>query len=284
MNTFKTFFLLMVLSMMLLLIGGIIGGQGGIIVALIFALVMNVGAYWFSDKIALGMTKSQPITEQDDPELYGIVREQARVAGLPMPKVYEIYTESPNAFATGRSPNNAAVAVTTGIRRILSRDELSAVLAHEMAHVGNRDTLIMAVVATIAGAISMLAMIAQFSAIFGGMFGGREGRDNIIGMLIIAIVMPIAAALVRAAVSRTREFQADATGAHNCGNPLALASALQKLERGSEARPMRVAEGASHLFIVNPLKGANFASLFSTHPPTEERVRRLTEMSITPRF
>jgi len=283
-NTFKTFFLLMVLSMMLLLIGGIIGGQGGIIVALIFALVMNVGAYWFSDKIALGMTKSQPITEQDDPELYGIVREQARVAGLPMPKVYEIYTESPNAFATGRSPNNAAVAVTTGIRRILSRDELSAVLAHEMAHVGNRDTLIMAVVATIAGAISMLAMIAQFSAIFGGMFGGREGRDNIIGMLIIAIVMPIAAALVRAAVSRTREFQADATGAHNCGNPLALASALQKLERGSEARPMRVAEGASHLFIVNPLKGANFASLFSTHPPTEERVRRLTEMSITPRF
>ena len=284
MNTFKTFFLLMVLSMMLLLIGGIIGGQGGIIVALIFALVMNVGAYWFSDKIALGMTKSQPITEQDDPELYGIVREQARVAGLPMPKVYEIYTESPNAFATGRSPNNAAVAVTTGIRRILSRDELSAVLAHEMAHVGNRDTLIMAVVATIAGAISMLAMIAQFSAIFGGMFGGREGRDNIVGLLIIAIVMPIAAALVRAAVSRTREFQADATGAHNCGNPLALASALQKLERGSEARPMRVAEGASHLFIVNPLKGANFASLFSTHPPTEERVRRLTEMSITPRF
>ncbi len=284
MNTFKTFFLLMVLTMMLILIGGIIGGQGGIIIALIFALVMNMGAYWFSDKIALGMTKSQPITEQDDPELYGIVREQARVAGLPMPKVYEIHTESPNAFATGRSPNNAAVAVTTGIRRILTRDELSAVLAHEMAHVGNRDTLIMAVVATIAGAISMLAMIAQFSAIFGGMFGGREGRDNIIGLLVIAIVMPIAAALVRAAVSRTREFQADATGAHNCGNPLALASALQKLERGSEVRPMRVAEGASHLFIVNPLKGANFASLFSTHPPTEERVRRLTEMSITPRF
>ncbi len=284
MNTFKTFFLLMVLTMMLVLIGGIIGGQAGIIIALIFALAMNMGAYWFSDKIALGMTKSQPITEQDDPELYNIVREQARVAGLPMPKVYEIYTESPNAFATGRSPNNAAVAVTTGIRRILTRDELSAVLAHEMAHVGNRDTLIMAVVATIAGAISMLAMIAQFSAIFGGMFGGREGRDNIIGLLVIAIVMPIAAALVRAAVSRTREFQADATGAHNCGNPLALASALQKLERGSEVRPMRVAEGASHLFIVNPLKGANFASLFSTHPPTEERVRRLTEMSITPRF
>ena len=284
MNTLKTFVLMMVLSMMLILIGGIIGGQGGIIFALIFALILNMGAYWFSDKIALGITKSQPITEHDDTELYSIVREQARLAGLPMPRVYEIYTESPNAFATGRGPKNAAVAVTTGIRRILNREELSAVLAHEMAHVGNRDTLIMAVVATIAGAISMLAMLAQFSAIFGGMFGGREGRDNIIGLLIIAIVMPIAAALVRAAVSRTREFQADATGAHNCGNPLALASALQKLERGAEARPMRVAEGASHLFIVNPLRGANFANLFSTHPPTAERVQRLTSMNITPRF
>ena len=284
MNTLKTFVLMMVLSTMLVLIGGVTGGQGGVIIALAFALILNVGAYWFSDKIALGMTKSQPITEQDDPELYGIVREQARLAGLPMPKVYEINTDSPNAFATGRSPKNAAVAVTTGIRRILSREELSAVLAHEMAHVGNRDTLIMAVVATIAGAISMLAMLAQFSAIFGGMFGGREGRDNFIGLLVVAIVMPIAAALVRAAVSRTREFQADATGAHNCGNPLALANALQKLERGSEVRPMRVAEGASHLFIVNPLRGANFASLFSTHPPTSERVSRLTSMNITPRF
>ena len=284
MNTLKTFVLMMVLSMMLVLIGGVVGGQAGIVVALVFALILNIGAYWFSDRIALGMTKSHPITERDDPELYGIVREQARLAGLPMPKVYEINTESPNAFATGRSPKNAAVAVTTGIRRILTREELSAVLAHEMAHVGNRDTLIMAVVATIAGAISMLAMLAQFSAIFGGMFGGREGRDNIVGLLIVAIVMPIAAALVRAAVSRTREFQADATGAHNCGTPLALASALQKLERGSEARPMRVVEGASHLFIVHPLKGAGLSGLFSTHPPTEERVRRLTSMQITPRF
>ncbi len=212
MNTLKTFVLMMALSMMLVLIGGVIGGQGGVVIALIFALIINIGAYWFSDRIALGMTKSQHISEQDDPELYSIVREQARLAGLPMPKVYEIHTDSPNAFATGRSPKNAAVAVTTGIRRILSREELSAVLPHEMAHVGNRDTLIMAVVATIAGAISMLAMIAQFSAIFGGLLGGREGRDNIVGLLIIAIVMPIAAALVRAAVSRTREFQADATG------------------------------------------------------------------------
>ena len=287
MNTLKTFFLMMVLSAMLLLIGGAVGGQVGIIIALVFAIVMNFGAYWFSDRIALSMTKSHPITEQEDPELYGIVREQAELAGLPMPAVYEIDTDSPNAFATGRSPNHAAVAVTTGIRRILNREELSAVLAHEMAHVGNRDTLIMGVVATIAGAISMLAFMAQIAAIFGS-FGGSSDDDdrggNIIGLLIIAIVMPIAAALVRAAVSRTREFQADATGAHNCGNPLALASALQKLERGSEARPMKVAEGASHLFIVNPLKGANLANLFSTHPPTAERVQRLTSMDIRPKF
>ena len=287
MNTIKTFFLMMVLSAMLLLIGGAVGGQIGIIIALVFAIVMNFGAYWFSDRIALSMTKSHPITEQEDPELYGIVREQAELAGLPMPAVYEIDTDSPNAFATGRSPNHAAVAVTTGIRRILNREELSAVLAHEMAHVGNRDTLIMGVVATIAGAISMLAFMAQIAAIFGS-FGGSSDDDdrggNIISLLIIAIVMPIAAALVRAAVSRTREFQADATGAHNCGNPLALASALQKLERGSEVRPMKVAEGASHLFIVNPLKGANLANLFSTHPPTAERVHRLTSMNIRPKF
>ena len=281
MNTAKTFFLLMVLTALLLMVGGLIGGQSGIVIALGFALVMNVGAYWFSDRIALSMTHSRPITEADDPELYDIVREQAARSNLPMPRVYEIETDAPNAFATGRSPNHAAVAVTTGIRRILDRRELSAVLAHEMAHVGNRDTLIMAVVATIAGAISMLAFMAQFAAIFGG---GREGRDNIIGLLIVAIVMPIAAALVRAAVSRTREFQADATGAHNCGDPLALASALQKLEQGAQARPMKVAEGASHLFIVNPLRGASLASLFSTHPPTAERVRRLTEMQSRPNF
>ena len=285
MNTLKTFFLLMVLSAMLLAIGGAVGGQLGIIVALVFAIILNFGAYWFSDRIALSMTHSHPITEQEDPELYGIVRQQAELAGLPMPKVYEIHTDSPNAFATGRSPNHAAVAVTTGIRRILNREELSAVLAHEMAHVGNRDTLIMGVVATIAGAISMLAFMAQIAALFGGFGGNNNDRGgNIFGMLILAIIMPVAAALVRAAVSRTREFQADATGAHNCGNPYALASALQKLERGSEARPMKVAEGASHLFIVNPLSGANLAGLFSTHPPTSERVRRLTSMQITPRF
>ena len=278
MNTIKTFFLMMVLTALLLAVGGVIGGQVGIIVALAFAVIMNFGAYWFSDRIALRMTHARPVTEDDDPELYSIVREQAQMSGLPVPKVYEIENDSPNAFATGRSPRHATVAVTTGIRRILTRQELGAVVAHEMAHVGNRDTLIMAIVASIAGAISMLAIMAQISALFGG-FGGRGDRDgNIIGLLVVAIVMPIAAALVRAAVSRTREFQADATGAKNCGDPMALAMALRKLEQGAQIRPMKVAESASHLFIVNPLRGASVSRLFSTHPPTAERVRRLSEM------
>ena len=277
MNAVKTLLLLMLLSSLLLMVGAYFGGEGGIIIALIFALVMNVGAYWFSDKIALGMTHAHPVTPEEDPELYSIVAEQAQLAGLPMPKVYEIESDSPNAFATGRNPNHAAVAATTGIRRILTRRELGAVMAHEMAHVGNRDTLIMTVVATIAGAISMLAFMAQISAIFGGMGGGRD-RGSIIGLLVVAIVMPLAAALVRAAISRTREFQADATGAKTSGDPLALASALEKLEMGAHHRPMKVAEGASHMFIVNPLSGGSISSLFSTHPPMEERIRRLRNM------
>ena len=277
MNTLKTFFLMMVMTLLLLLVGAMLGGVGGMIIAVIIAVVMNFGAYWFSDRIALGMTHAKEINENDDPELYSIVREQASLAGLPMPKVFEIESESPNAFATGRNPQHATVAVTTGIRRILTRQELGGVLAHEMAHVGNRDTLIMALVATVAGAISMLAIFAQFSAIFGGM-GGRGRDTNFIGLLIVAIVMPIAATLVRAAISRTREFQADATGAHTSGDPLALASALQKLELGAQKQPMKIAEGASHLFIVNPLSGKNLAGLFSTHPPMAERIRRLQDI------
>ena len=288
MNTIKTFFLLMVLTGMLLLIGGAIGGQVGIFIALFFALALNFGAYWFSDKIALGMAHAKPITREDDPEFYDLVEEQARLANMPMPKVYEIDDPSPNAFATGRNPQNAAVAATTGIRRILTRDELAGVMAHEMAHVGNRDTLIMTIVATIAGAISMLAFMAQFAAIFGS-FGGHSDDDegggtNIIGLLIIAIVMPIAATLIRLAISRAREYQADQTGAHNCGDPDALARALEKLEMGSELRPMKVNEAASHLFIVNPLSGKSMARLFSTHPPIEERCRRLRAMNVRPRF
>ena len=270
MNTAKTFFLMMVMSALLLLVGALLGGIGGIIFAMILAVVMNFSAYWFSDRIALKMTHATAITENDDPELYSIVREQASLAGLPMPNVFLIESDSPNAFATGRNPAHATVAVTTGIRRILTRQELGGVLAHEMAHVGNRDTLIMAMVATVAGTISMLAM-------FGGM--GRGGRDNnFMGLIIVAIVMPIAAGMVRAAISRTREFQADATGAHTSGDPLALASALQKLELASQDRPLKVAEGASHLFIVNPLRGASMARMFSTHPPMAERIRRLQDI------
>ena len=282
MNTVKTFFLMITMSALLLLVGAMLGGIGGIIIALIIAIAMNFGAYWFSDRIALKMTHATAVTESDDPELYSIVREQAALAGLPMPQVFEIESESPNAFATGRNPNHATVAVTTGIRRILNKQELGGVLAHEMAHVGNRDTLIMAMVATIAGAISMLAMFAQISAMFGGMGGRRGGGGNIIGLLLVAFVMPLAAGVVRAAISRTREYQADATGAHTSGDPLALASALQKLESASQTRPMKVAEGASHLFIVNPLSGASMSKIFSTHPPMAERIRRLQD--IKPNF
>ncbi len=226
------------------------------------------------------MTHAKPVTAAEDPELYGLVEEQARLAGLPMPKVYEIQSDSPNAFATGRNPKHASVAATTGIRRLLTRDELGAVMAHEMAHVGNRDTLIMAVVATFAGAISMLAFMAQIAAIF----GGRDRGGGMIGLLVIAIVMPLAATVVRLAISRTREFQADAIGAKTSGNPEALARALEKLEMGTEARPMQVAEGASHLFIVNPLRGKALGKLFSTHPPVEERARRLRNISIRPNY
>ena len=288
MNHLKTFFLLMVLTGLLLLIGAALGGQIGIIIALVLALAMNFGAYWFSDKIALSMAHARPITADEDPQLYQLVAEQARLANMPMPKVYEIDDPSPNAFATGRNPQNAAVAVTTGIRQILTREELAGVMAHEMAHVGNRDTLIMTVVATIAGAISMLAFMAQITAIFSS-FGGHSDDDeggggNIISLLIIAIIMPIAATIIRMAISRSREFQADQTGAHNCGNPEALARALEKLEMGSEIRPMKVNEAASHLFIVNPLSGRSMARLFSTHPPIEERVRRLREMNVRPNY
>ncbi len=287
MNTLKTFFLLMILTGLLLLIGGAIGGEMGIIIALVFALALNFGAYWFSDKIALSMAHARPITADDDPQLYQLVAEQARLANMPMPKVYEIDEPSPNAFATGRNPQNATVAVTSGIRRILTREELAGVMAHEMAHVGNRDTLIMTVVATIAGAITMLAFMAQIAAIFGS-FGGHgdddEGGGNIITLLILAIIMPIAATIIRMAISRAREFQADQTGAHNCGNPEALARALEKLEMGSEIRPMKVNEAASHLFIVNPLSGRSMARMFSTHPPVEERVRRLRDMTVRPDF
>ncbi len=280
MNTIKTFFLLIVLTSLLVGVGAI-WGLTGIIVALVFSLVMNLFAYWRSDKIALTMARAKSVSEEDDPELHRIVEYQAQQANIPKPRVYVIENDSPNAFATGRNPQHAAVAVTSGIRKLLSRDELAGVIAHELAHIGNRDTLIMTMAAAIAGAIAMIAFWAQWSLIFGG-FGGRGrgggGQGNyltLIAMLAIIILMPLAATIVRLAISRAREYQADDTGAKTSGNPLALAGALAKLEKGTQVRPMKVNDAVSHLFIVNPLRSGFTERLFSTHPPMAERIRRL---------
>ncbi|MFA7096314.1 MAG: zinc metalloprotease HtpX, partial [Gammaproteobacteria bacterium] len=237
----------------------------------------------FSDKIVLSMYGAQEVGPHDAPELYGIVQELARRGNLPMPRVYVIHNDTPNAFATGRSPEHAAVAATTGILRILSREELAGVMAHELAHVQHRDTLISAIAATIAGAISMLANMAQWALIFGmGRQNGQENGGSVLGTLVMMLLAPIAAALIQMAVSRTREYAADARGAALCGNPLWLANALRKLELGNRRIPMHQAESnpaTAHLFIVNPLQGSSLANLFSTHPPIEERVRRLEEMA-----
>ncbi len=280
MNMLKTGTLFLFLTFLLLLTGYLIGGVGGILVFLVISLVMNFFGYWFSDKMVLAMARAKQVTPEETPELHRVVDEQVRLAGIPKPKVYIIESDSPNAFATGRSKSHASIAATRGILRILDREELGAVLAHELAHVGNRDTLIMTMVAAVAGAISMIAWMAQWSMIFGG---GRRDRNaspaGMIGLLIVVIVMPLAALLIRLAISRTREYQADKTGALTSGRPMALANALRKLQRGSQAKPLDIPkerlETVSHLFIVNPLKGDGIATLFSTHPPLEERIRRL---------
>lgn len=285
MNTLKTFFLMLVLTGLLLLAGSFFGTEG-VITALVISLIMNFAAYWFSDKLALAMARAHEIPREQDPELHDIIEEQARRAGIPKPKVYVVNTDSPNAFATGRSPKHAAVAVTTGIRRLLTRDELEGVIAHELAHVGNRDTLIMTVAAAVAGAIAWIGFMGRWAMLFGG-FGGRDSNGNnnsagtilgIVGLLVVVVVLPIVATLVRLAISRAREYQADATGAKTSGKPWALADALEKLEAGSRRRPMQVNEGVAHLFIVNPLSGESLINLLSTHPPIAERVRRLRNM------
>ena len=240
--------------------------------ALIFSLVMNFGSYWYSDKIVLKMYHAREVTPAELPDLYSMVQRLAERAGLPVPKIYIVDTPMPNAFATGRDPKHAAVAVTTGIMGILNRTELEGVIAHELAHVKNRDTLIGTVAATIAGVITFLASMAQWSLIFGG---NDEDGGNPIGMLAMAILAPIAAMIIQMAISRGREFGADRDGANICGNPLALANALAKLEAGSSAVRADVNPSTAHMFIVNPLKGSTIASLFSTHPSTEERIRRL---------
>jgi heat shock protein HtpX len=284
MNGFRTTMLLAALTALVVWIGHMFGGPNGAVMALIIAGAMNFFSYWFSDKIVLKMYGGQQITANDDPELLGLVQELAGRGGLPMPKVYIIPDESPNAFATGRNPEHAAVAVTQGIRRILTKRELAGVLGHELAHVKNRDILIGSIAATLAGAISYLAQMAQWAAIFGG--GNRdreEGGSNIFGLLFMMIVAPLAAMLIQMAVSRSREYMADAGGAKISGDPLALASALRKLHMGVQNIPMEASpatqNATAHMFIVSPLSGGSFASLFSTHPAMEERIRRLEAMA-----
>jgi heat shock protein HtpX len=279
-NMFKTALLLAVLTVLLVLIGGAIGGQQGMLVAFFFALVMNLATYWFSDKIVLAMYRAQPIEESQAPALYRIVRTLATRAAIPMPRVYLIPSEAPNAFATGRNPQHAAVAVTEGIMRILDAEELEGVLAHELSHVKNRDVLIATMAATLAGAITYLAHMAQWAAIFGGRRDDEEEGGGVFGALLMAILAPFAAMLIQLAVSRAREFQADATGARLAGKPWGLAKALEKLETASQAVPMNATPATAHLFIVNPLSGRSLLRLFSTHPPIEERIARLRSMRV----
>jgi heat shock protein HtpX len=284
MNGFRTTMLLAALTALVVWIGHMFGGPNGAVMALIIAGAMNFVSYWFSDKIVLKMYGGQQISANDDPELYGLVQELAARGGLPMPRVYIIPDESPNAFATGRNPEHAAVAVTQGIRRILTKRELAGVLGHELSHVKNRDILIGSIAATLAGAISYLAQMAQWAAIFGGGSRDREeGGSNMFGLLFMMIVAPIAAMLIQMAVSRSREYMADAGGAKISGDPLALASALRKLHMGVQNIPMEASpatqNATAHMFIVSPLSGGSFASLFSTHPAMEERIRRLEAMA-----
>src|SRR5690349_431107 len=277
MNTLKTALLLTSLTLLLLFIGEYFGGQNGLILAFLFAGVMNFVSYFFSDKIALAMYRAQPVTREQAPRLYQIVERLTGKTGLPMPKLYVIPTDSPNAFATGRNPNHASVAVTHGILNLLNDEELEGVLAHELGHVGNRDILMSSIAATIAGAITYLAHVAQWGMIFGG-YGGRDDRDRGggFGAILMLILAPIAATLIQLAVSRSREYQADATGAHYTGNPYALASALAKLDAYSRRVPMVATPSTAHLFIIQPLLGMNLGSLFSTHPPIAKRIERLT--------
>ena len=279
-NTFKTIFLLGTLTGLLVVFGNYFGGTQGMMIAFLFALLMNFGAYWFSDKIVLSMYRARQVTEAEAPELVGLVRSLSQRARLPMPKVWIVPSPAPNAFATGRNPEHAAVAVTEGLLQTMNRDQLEGVLAHELGHITNRDTLISAVAATLAGVIMMLANMARWTAFFGG---GRDDEDRgggVVGLLLMAMLAPIAALLIQMAISRTREFVADATAAHLTKKPLALASALERLQMAAERIPLDANPATSHLFIVNPLSGRSLLRLFSTHPSVEERVKRLRAIQV----
>jgi len=275
-NTFKTAFLLTALTLLLMFIGRFLGGQNGMLIALIFAAIMNFVSYFFSDKIALAMYRAQPATREALPSVYQIVERLAQKIGIPTPKIYVIPNDSPNAFATGRNPQHASVAVTQGILKLLNEEELEGVLAHELGHVHNRDILISSIAATIAGAITYLAHIAQWGMIFGGYDRDREDRGGGIAALAMIILAPLAAMLIQLAVSRSREYQADESGAQFTGNPYALANALAKLDTYSKRLPMQADPSTAHLFIIQPFLGQSLMNLFSTHPPIAKRIERLT--------
>ncbi|MFP3870260.1 MAG: zinc metalloprotease HtpX [Syntrophobacteria bacterium] len=279
-NQLKTTVLLAALTVLIVLVGRVFGGSQGMVIAFVFALIMNFGSYWFSDKIVLAMYRAKELGPNEEPQIHQIVAELAQRGGLPKPRIYMIPSDTPNAFATGRNPEHAVVAVTRGIVRLLEPEELKGVLAHELGHVKNRDILIGSIAATLAGVVMLLANMARFAAIFG--LGGQddEGRGNIIVLIVMSIVAPLAAMLIQMAISRSREYLADSTGARLAGNPQSLASALQKLAYGSQRLPMQKANPATaHMFTVNPLSGGGVAKLFSTHPPIEERIRRLRSMA-----
>ena len=278
-NALKTTLLLGLMTGLLLWVGEVVGGRDGMMIALVFATVMNFGSYWFSDKLVLRMNGAQALTESDAPDLFRMVRELTQRAQLPMPALYVISSDAPNAFATGRNPAHAAVAVTSGIVRTLSPAELRGVIAHELGHVAHRDTLISAVAATLAGVVMMVARMAYWGALLGG--GRRDGNDNgnPLGALAMMLLAPLAAMLIQMAISRSREYGADAFSAETTHDPLSLASALDKIAVGVERIPMHASPATAHLFIMNPLSGGRLAGLFSTHPPTEERIRRLRAMT-----
>ncbi len=282
MNNLKTTILMAALTGFMLLLGASFGGKTGLLLMLIVSLAMNLGSYWFSDRIVLSMYNAEEVTPQQAPDLYSLVRTLARSAELPMPRVYIIQDASPNAFATGRDPEHGVVAVTTGIMQALSRDELAGVIAHELAHIKHRDTLISTIAASMAGVITYMAHMAQWAAIFGGRSDDEEGGSGIIGSLFMIILAPIAATLIQMGISRSREYVADESGGRICGNPLALAAALEKIEYYAKHRVMPAATPAtSHMFIINPFSGGGqwFMSLFSTHPATQERIARLREQA-----
>lgn len=272
MSIFKVGLMLAALTGLFVWCGNMVGGAAGALIAFALAAVMNIGAFWFSDKLVLRMTKAKPLSPEQAPELFAMVERLSQRAGLPTPALYVVEDPTPNAFATGRSPKHAVVAVNTGLLQILDRPEVEGVVAHELAHIKNRDTLTMTVVACIAGAISMIANFAQLSALFGG---GDEEGNNPIGLIVMAIVAPIAALLIQMGISRAREYEADRIGADIAGSPHGLANALLKLERGNDLRPAHVQPATAPLYIVNPLRGGGLAGLFATHPPIAERVRRL---------